>query len=62
MSGRLPLMYRSMQEATEAARLAGSAMLQKYFDQVQPPSEMYTLRFGYFALSCLSWLKLPASG
>src|SRR5690606_32028976 len=60
--GRLPLMYRSMQDATPAARFCGSAMLEKYFDQVQPPKEMYTFRCGYFALSCLSWLKLPARG
>ena len=26
------------------------------------PSEMFTRRLGYLALSCLSWLKLPAKG
>jgi hypothetical protein len=39
-----------------------SAASEKYFDQVQPPSAMCTRSCGYFALSCRSWLKLPASG
>ncbi len=55
-------MNRSMQLDTNAARLAGNAASEKYFDQVQPPKEMFTLRPGYFALSSLSWLKFPASG
>ena len=45
-----------------AATAAVSAASEKYFDSVQPPSEISTLRFGCLALSCLSWLKLPASG
>jgi hypothetical protein len=53
----------SRQEDTWAWRDAAvCAAFEKYFDQVQPPKEMSTLRCGYFAFSCLSWLRLPASG
>lgn len=30
-------------------------------DQVQPPNDQITLRFGYIRLSLRSWLKLPRS-
>jgi hypothetical protein len=60
--GRLPLMNRSMQEATNALREAlVSAALEKNVDQVQPPIDSSTLRSGYRALSLRSWLKLPLS-
>jgi len=48
-------MNMSMQEETNAARLVDRAALEKNFDQVQPPREKLTRRFGYFCLSSLSW-------
>ena len=52
-----------MQEATSACREAAvSAASEKNFEYVQPPIETCTDRFGYFALSSRSWLKLPFSG
>ncbi len=52
-----------MQDATKALREAGvSAASEKWVDQLQPPSEISTLRPGCLALSSRSWLKLPASG
>ena len=48
-------MNMSMQEATNACRDAAvAAASEKYFEYVQPPSEISTFRFGYFALSSLA--------
>ena len=56
-------MYRSMHEDTNFWREASvAAAREKFFDQVQPPIDSMTFRWGYFALSCLSWLNEPASG
>ena len=45
--GRLPLMNRSMQDATNACRDCGvSAASEKYFDQVKPPIDISTLSPG----------------
>ena len=61
--GRLPLMNMSMQEETSALREASvAAASEKYFEYVQPPSDIRIFRFGCLALSFLSWLKLPAIG
>src|SRR5436190_15761842 len=58
--GRLPLMIRSMQEETNAARAADvEATSEKYFDSVHPPIDITTFRFGCAALSLTSWLKFP---
>ena len=52
-----------MQEETSACRDAAvRAASEKNFEYVQPPIDSCTLRFVYFALSSLSWLKLPFSG
>ena len=60
--GRLPFSHMSRQDFTCAARLAGvSAASEKYFEPVQPPSEMLTRSFGNFFFNCLSWFRLPAS-
>lgn len=46
-SGRLPLMYMSMQEETNFLRAASvAATSEKYFEYVQPPSETTIFRFG----------------
>ena len=46
-TGRLPLMNRSMQDATNACRDCGvSAASEKYFDQVKPPIDISTLSPG----------------
>ncbi|CAM5258471.1 hypothetical protein SCALM49S_04450 [Streptomyces californicus] len=56
-------MYRSMQEETSALREAAvRTASEKWVDQLQPPSEIMTLRPGCLAFSSRSWLKLPASG
>jgi hypothetical protein len=61
--GRLPLMNMSTQEETNVARDAAvSAPSEKYFDHVQPPSDIMTLRFGCLALSLPNCPKLPLSG
>jgi hypothetical protein len=39
-----------------------AATSEKYFEYVQPPSDTRILRFGFSALSFLSWLKLPRNG
>jgi hypothetical protein len=53
----------SMHEETCAARDSGvRAALEKYLEPVQPPSEMLIRSSGCFALSCLSWFRLPDSG
>ncbi len=51
VTGRLPLMYASMHEATKAWRFSGRAALEKPRDQVQPPSEISTFRFRVRALA-----------
>lgn len=52
-----------MHDAAIACREAGvRAASEKCFDQLHPPSEIWTLRCGYIALSLRSWLKFPASG
>lgn len=54
-------MYRSTQDLTSAVRLAGVlTAFEKWVDQLQPPSEIMTLRPGCFFFSSASWLKLPA--
>jgi hypothetical protein len=56
-------MNMSMQELTNFLRLASVlATSEKYLEYVQPPIETRIFRFGYLALSSLSWLKLPTSG
>src|SRR3954447_11853426 len=47
------------QESANAAGLA--AAWAKPPDQVQPPKENSTFRFGYIRFSLRSWLKLPRS-
>ena len=47
-----------MQLDTNAARLAGRAALEKYFDQVQPPREMFTLRSGVLRLELLELVEV----
>ncbi len=55
-------MYMSMQELTSALREASvAAASENHLLYDQPPSEICILRLGYLALSCFSWLKLPAS-
>ena len=39
-----------------------AAASEKYFDRVQPPSEISTRSFGLAFLSSASWLRLPAIG
>src|SRR2546423_2068044 len=58
--GRLPLIRRSMQDWTKASREAFvAATSEKYFDSVQPPSDMTTRKPGCAAFSFISWLKFP---
>jgi hypothetical protein len=52
----------STHEDTNAARFAGRAADEKFFESVHPPIEISTLRWGCFALSSASWLKLPFTG
>src|SRR5215468_3093214 len=62
-NGRLPLMNRSTQDDTKAARDCGvSAASEKYFDHDQPPSDRITLSCGYLAFSLSSCPKLALSG
>src|SRR6185312_14973576 len=62
-TGRLPLMYRSMQLETSFSRDSFvAAAAEKFLDQVQPPMEIMTFSWGCLALSCLSWLNEPARG
>ena len=62
-TGRSPLRNMFTQELTKALRLASvEAASEKYFEYVQPPIEIRIFRFGYFALSFFSWLKLPWIG
>ena len=58
----MPEFIFTMQEVTKAWRLAGLAALEKLREYVQPPNEISTFRFGYLALSCLSWFQLPRKG
>src|SRR6478609_7420740 len=61
--GRLPFRNMSMQDETSFLREASvAAASEKYLEYVQPPSERVIRRFGFFALSWRSWLKLPFSG
>ena len=39
-----------------------SAASEKYFEPVQPPSEISTRSFGFFFLSSAIWLRLPLIG
>lgn len=56
-------MNMSMQELTSFLRLASVlAASEKYLEYVQPPIDATIFRLGYFALSFLSWLKLPTIG
>ena len=58
--GRLPFSSRSTHEATNAWRVAGvAATSEKYFEPVQPPSDITTRRLGCAAFSFSSWLKFP---
>jgi hypothetical protein len=44
-------------------RAAGVATAsEKFFDSVQPPSEISTRSFGFAFFSSASWLRLPAIG
>src|SRR5919198_3409913 len=62
-SGRLPLMNRSMHDETKRSRDSFvSAASEKYFDHVQPPSEIRIFRLGYCSLRARSSSKLPRSG
>src|SRR5579884_137155 len=61
--GRLPLRNMLMQDDTNALRDASvAAASEKYLEYVQPPRETRMRRFGYFAFSSRSWLKLPLIG
>src|SRR5437773_1558439 len=58
--GRSPLMNVSMQDFANFSREAGvNATSEKYFERVQPPTEIRIFRFGCAALSLRSWLKFP---
>src|SRR5689334_13975039 len=61
--GRLPFRNMSMQLETNFVRDAAvAATSEKYFEYVQPPSEMTIRSFGYFAFSSRSWFIVPLSG
>src|SRR5215467_11110990 len=61
--GRLPLMNRSMHDDTKCSRdCFVSAASEKYLENVHPPIEISTFRFGYCSFNALSWSKLPSSG
>ena len=49
-----------MSDVANASRPAAvEQTLLKLPDSVQPPTAMLTFMWGYFSLSCESWLKLP---
>ncbi|MCY1381254.1 hypothetical protein D3C87_894210 [compost metagenome] len=53
----------SMHERTICLRSASVAEpTEKFFDQLQPPSEMNSFRFGCAAFSFLNCRKLPDKG